>query len=197
LAKEYGGNFPPSAYEYYSRLSLFGLPLVHVRVGDRFDVVRGPVKAWIAIGSSHAVGVIFASGGIAVAPISFGGIAIGVFSFGAIAMGMFPIGAISLGVWAYGGLAIGWQVFCGVGIAWNAAMGGMAIAHDFANGSIAHAVQANTEIAAQFFGQSLFFRCAKVVSDHGFLLMLGWIIPLVLQSRIVARARRRREQANF
>jgi hypothetical protein len=62
LAKEYGGNFPPSAYEYRSRLSLFGLPLVHVRIGDRFDVVREPVKAWVAIGSSHAVGVIFASG---------------------------------------------------------------------------------------------------------------------------------------
>ena len=111
LAKEHGGKFPPSAFEYRSRLSLFGLPLVHVRVGDRFDVVRGPVKAWIAIGSSHAVGVIFASGGIAVAPISFGGIAIGLLPFGAIALGIFPIGAIALGVWAYGGLAIGWQVF--------------------------------------------------------------------------------------
>jgi RNA polymerase sigma factor (sigma-70 family) len=197
LAKEYGGNFPPAAYEFRSRLSLFGLPLVHVRIGDRFDVVRGPVKAWIAIGSSHAVGVVFASGGIAIAPLSFGGIAIGLLPFGAISMGMFSIGAISLGVWAYGGLAIGWQVFCGVGVAWNAAMGGMAIAHDFADGRIAHAAQANTEIAAQFFRQSLFFRCANVISDHGIWLMLGWIIPLALQSRIIARARRRREQENF
>jgi hypothetical protein len=197
LAKENGGNFPPAAYEFRSRLSLFGLPLVHVRIGDRFDVVRGPVKAWIAIGSSHAVGVVFASGGIAIAPLSFGGIAIGLLPFGAISMGMFSIGAISLGVWAYGGLAIGWQVFCGVGVAWNAAMGGMAIAHDFADGRIAHAAQANTEIAAQFFRQSLFFRCANVISDHGIWLMLGWIIPLALQSRIIARARRRREQENF
>jgi RNA polymerase sigma factor (sigma-70 family) len=193
LANQYAGNFPPSAFEYRSRLSLFGLPLVHVRVGDRFDVVRGPVKGWIAIGSSHAVGVIFASGGIAIAPFSFGGVAIGLLPFGAISMGMFSIGAMSLGVWAYGGLAIGWQVFCGVGIAWNAAMGGMTFAHDFANGSIAHAAQANTEAAAQFFRQSLFFRCAKVVSDHGIWLMLCWIIPLALQSRIMARARRRRE----
>jgi hypothetical protein len=196
LANQYAGQFPPSAFEYRSRLSLFGLPLIHVRIGDRFDVVRGPVKAWIAIGSSHAVGVIFASGGIAVAPLSFGGIAIGLLPFGAISMGVFSIGAISLGVWAYGGLAVGWQVFCGVGVAWNAAMGGMAIAHDFADGRIAHAAQVNTEIAAQFFRQSLFFRCAKIVSDHGIWLMLGWIIPLALQSRIMARARRRREQKN-
>ena len=103
---------------------------------------------------------------------------------------------MSLGVWTYGGLAIGWQAFGGCAVAWNAAWGGYAIAHDFANGSIAHAAQVNTEIAAQFFRQSLFFRCAKIVSDHGFWLMLGWIIPLALQSRIVARSRRRREQAN-
>jgi RNA polymerase sigma factor (sigma-70 family) len=195
LAKENGGNFPPAAYEFRSRLSLFGLPLVHVRIGDRFDILRGPVKAWIAIGSSHSVGVIFASGGIAIAPVSFGGVAIGLLPFGAISMGMFSIGAISLGVWAYGGLAIGWQVFCGVGVAWNAAMGGMAIAHDFADGRIARAAQANTEIAAQFFGQSPFFRCANIISDHGIWLMLGWIIPLALQSRIIARARRRREHS--
>ena len=196
LTKEYGGNFPPSAFEYRSRLSLFGLPLVHIRLGDRFDVVRGPVKAWIAIGSSHSIGVIFASGGIAIAPISFGGIAIGLLPFGAIALGIFPIGAIALGAWAYGGLAIGWQVFCGVGVAWNAAMGGMTFAHDFANGRVALAAQANTEIAAQFFRQSLFFRCANIVSNHGIWLTLGWIIPLALQSRLTARARRRREQTN-
>ena len=105
LAEQYGGHFPDAAFEYRSRASLFGLPLVHVRIGDRFDVVRGPVKAWIAIGSSHAIGVIFASGGLAIAPISFGGIAIGLVPFGAIALGVFPLGAISrrrLGVWRSG-----------------------------------------------------------------------------------------------
>ncbi len=197
LAKEYAGNFPPAAYEYRSRLSLFGLPLVHVRIGDRFGVLRGPVKAWIAIGGSHAVGVIFASGGIATAPLSFGGIAIGLLPFGAIALGLFPLGAISLGVWADGGLAVGWQVFCGCGVAWNAAMGGMAFAHDFALGGIVHAAQANTEIARQFIRQNLFFRCAKIVSNHGIWLTLAWVIPLVLKSRVVARARRRREQKNY
>jgi RNA polymerase sigma factor (sigma-70 family) len=196
LANECGGHFPPAAYEFRSRASLFGLPLVHVRIGDRFDVVRGPVKAWIAIGSSHAVGVIFASGGIAVAPLSFGGIAIGLLPFGAISLGIFSIGAIGLGVWVYGGLALGWQVSCGVGLAWNAAAGGLAIAHDIAAGSIAHAAQANTEIAVQFVRQSWFFRCAQIISSHGIWLMLGWIIPLAWQSRITARARRQRQLGN-
>ncbi|HEX4349266.1 MAG TPA: hypothetical protein VH251_02705, partial [Verrucomicrobiae bacterium] len=196
LAENHAGHFPEAAYEYRSRLSLFGLPLVHVRIGDRFDVMRGPVKAWFAVGSSHAVGVIFASGGIAVAPISFGGIAIGLLPFGAIALGLLPYGAFSCGVWAYGGLAVGWQVFCGCGVAWKAATGGIAIAHDFAVGGIARAVQANTEIARQFIQQNLFFRVSQVISSHSLLVMLVWVIPVAWQSRIVARARRRREQAN-
>jgi RNA polymerase sigma factor (sigma-70 family) len=193
LAHEYAGNFPPAAYEYRSSASLFGLPLIHVRLGDRFDVLRGPVKAWIAIGSSHAVGVIFASGGIAVAPVSFGGIAIGLLPFGAISVGIFSIGAICLGVWAYGALAVGWQVFCGCGIAWNAAMGGMAFAHDFADGGIAHAAQANTEIARQFFRQGWFFRCSQFISNHG--LWMIFVVPVFLQAQIAARARRQREQS--
>jgi RNA polymerase sigma factor (sigma-70 family) len=196
LARECAGNFPPAAYEYRSRSSLFGLPLVHVRLGDRFDLLRGPVKAWIAIGSSHTVGVIFASGGIAVAPLSFGGIAIGLLPFGAISMGMFPIGAISFGVWAYGALAFGWQICCGCGVAWNAAMGGIAVAHDFALGGIAHAAQANTETAKQFFQQNLFFRCAQTVSNHGLLMMLAWVIPVTLLAQVMKRARREREQEN-
>ena len=166
LAREYADNFPPAAYEYRSRSSLFGLPLIYVRLGDRFDVVRGPVKAWIAIGSSHAVGVIFASGGIAVAPLSFGGIAIGLLPFGAISAGIFPIGAISLGIWAYGALAVGWQVCCGCGFAWNAAMCGIAFAHDFALGGIAHAAQVNTEMAKQFF-QRAAMRCRRRCGNHG------------------------------
>jgi RNA polymerase sigma factor (sigma-70 family) len=196
LANQYAGNFPPAAYEYRSRLSLFGLPLVHVRLGDRFDMLRGPVKAWVAIGSSHAVGMLFASGGIAVAPVSFGGIAIGLLPFGAVGAGLVSLGAVSLGVWAFGGLAAGWQVFCGCGVAWNAAMGGLAFAHDYALGGIAQAAQANTEIARQFVQNNLFFRCAKIVSDHSFWLILFSMIPVTLMSRVMARARRRREQGD-
>jgi hypothetical protein len=196
LAEQYGGNFPASAYEYRSSWSLLGLPLVHVRIGDRFDMLRGPVKAWIAIGSSHAVGVIFASGGIAVAPISFGGIAIGLLPFGAIALGAMSIGACSFGIWAYGGLAVGWQVYCGCGAAWNAVMGGIAVAHDMAVGGVVRAAQANTEEARQFIQQNLFFRAARLLSNHGFWIMAAWVVPLAWQSRIVSRARRRREQAD-
>ena len=197
LADQYAGNFPPAAYEYRSRGCLFGLPLIHVRLGDRFDVLRGPVKAWIAISSSHAVGVIFASGGIAIAPVSFGGVAIGLLPFGAIGVGLVSLGAISLGVWSFGALAVGWQAFGGCAIAWNAVMGGLVFAHDFADGGLAFAAQANTEITAQFFRQNLFFRCSMWVSNHAVWVMLFSLIPVILQARIAARARRRRELKNF
>jgi hypothetical protein len=34
------------------------------------------------------------------------------------------------------------------------------------------------------------------MADHGFLMMLLWVIPVSLQARIVGRARRNRELAN-
>jgi RNA polymerase sigma factor (sigma-70 family) len=195
LAKEYGGNFPPSAYEYRSPWSLFGWPLVHIRIGDRFDVMRGPVKAWIAIGSSHAVGVIFASGGIAVAPFSFGGIAIGLVPFGALSLGIFSMGAVSLGIWAYGGMAIGTLQAAGAtAMAWESAQGGIALAQYYAIGNIAHALQANTDFAQQFFQRDLFSRIFKGLNRLGLLLMLAWVLPLALQARVLARARSRREK---
>ncbi|HEY1663649.1 MAG TPA: sigma-70 family RNA polymerase sigma factor [Verrucomicrobiae bacterium] len=196
LATECAGNYPPSAYEYRSRWSLLGLPLIHIRIGDRFDIVRPPVKAWIAVGSSHAVGVLFASGGIAIAPVSFGGIAIGLVPYGAMTLGVFAMGAISFGVWSYGGMAIGLQAAGANVIGWESAQGGLAMAHTYALGTIAHALQANTDIAQQFFQQNLFSRIVKTLNRFGFLMMLLWVVPLFLQSQIILRARRRREKAS-
>jgi hypothetical protein len=191
LKEQHAGQIPKAAFEYRSRWSLFGLPLIHVRIGDRFDVVRGPVKAWFAVGSSHAVGVIFASGGLAVAPFSFGGIAIGVLSFGGISLGVFSLGAIAIGYWAYGAFCVGWQIFCGSGFALHAAEGGLVMARDYALGGVAHAAEANNQIASRFAQQDLFSRIARAINNHGFLMMLAWIVPMLLQARVVARARRR------
>jgi RNA polymerase sigma factor (sigma-70 family) len=189
LAEKYQGVFPPAAFEYRSRLGLFGLPLIHVRLGDRFDVMRGPVTGWIAVGGSHSIGVIFASGGVAIAPISFGGIGIGLLTFSAVGIGLVSFSAIAVGVWAFGALAFGWQICCGCGAAWQAAGGGIVFARDYAVGGIVHAAQANNAIAGEFFHQSIFFRVAAIVARYN--LWILWVIPMVLQSRLVARARRR------
>ena len=109
-----------------------------------------PVKAWIASGD-YAVGLLFASGNFAIAPVSMGASAIGLVSFGGCAVGLLSLGGFSFGVWSFGALAFGWQVFGACAIAWNAANGGIAIAHGFAVGSIAHAWQANNGAARFLF----------------------------------------------
>ncbi|HEX5398894.1 MAG TPA: sigma-70 family RNA polymerase sigma factor, partial [Verrucomicrobiae bacterium] len=37
LAQNHHGKFPPAACEFRSRATLLGLPLLHIRLGDRFD----------------------------------------------------------------------------------------------------------------------------------------------------------------
>jgi RNA polymerase sigma factor (sigma-70 family) len=65
-------------YEYRSRFEWLGLPLIHLRFSSS-SKQRTPVKAWIAAGD-FAYGLLFACGGLAIAPVSIGGIAIGLLS---------------------------------------------------------------------------------------------------------------------
>jgi RNA polymerase sigma factor (sigma-70 family) len=176
---------PKPAREHRSRLELFGLPLVHIRFNRSADQ-RSPVKAWIAAGDC-AFGLLFAFGGLAIAPVSVGGIAIGLIPFGGATVGLFAIGGFALGGWVFGGFALGWQAFGGCAVAWNAAMGGLAIACDFALGGVAHAAQANNEIASQFMKASPFFTRMEILSHYMGWLNLLWLIPLFGWARIVAK----------
>jgi RNA polymerase sigma factor (sigma-70 family) len=176
---------PKPAWEYRSRLELFGLPLVHIRF-SRSAAQQSPVKAWIAAGD-FAFGVLFAFGGLAIAPVSVGGIAIGLLTFGGVTVALFAIGGFALGGWVFGGFALGWQAFGGCALAWNAAFGGLAIARDFALGGVAHAAQANSEIASQFMKASPFFTRMEILSHYVGWLNLLWLIPLVGWCRLVAK----------
>ena len=194
LAQEHDGIFPKPAYEFCSKTTLFGLPLVHIRIGDRFDVLRKPVKAWIAV-ANFAVGGLFAFGGVAVAPFCIGGLTVGLLPFGGLALGIMPLGGLALGVMAFGGIVIGWQAIGGCALAWKAAVGGLAIAHDFALGGIAHAAQANNSVAQGFINSNLFFKYVQAVNKHWVWMNFLWIVPLFIQWQIIARSRRR-EQTN-
>jgi len=173
------------AWEYRSKLELFGLPLVHVRF-NRSAVRRTPVKAWIAAGD-FAFGLLFAFGGLAIAPVSVGGIAIGLMPWGGTAVGLFAIGGFALGGWAFGGFALGWQAFGGCAVGWNAAMGGLAVARDFALGVVAHAAHANGEIASRFMKASPFFSRMEILSHYFGWLNLLWLIPLISWWRMLAK----------
>jgi len=180
------GPLPVPVFEYKSRLSLLGWPLVHIRLRGGLD--RGPVKAWIAVGDA-ALGLIFAFGAVAVAPISFGGFAVGLLTIGGFALGPVTFGGFSLGWWALGGMAVGWQACGGCALAWSAAQGGMAVAHDFALGGVALARHANDAVAEAFFKQNGFSRNALAVLCHAQWMNLFFLVPLALWWRS-RRARR-------
>ena len=175
-------------YEYRSRATFLGWPLVHVRMGSGLGKQHQPVKAWIAIGDT-AVGGLFAFGGMAIAPISIGGLAIGLLPFGGAAAGLFAIGGLSLGIWAYGGTAIGWQAYGGCALAWTIASGGAAIARDAAIGGFAHAAQSNNEAARTLVSSLLFFKVGKIIEQYIVWMQLLWVAPMMLWWRAMRRAR--------
>jgi RNA polymerase sigma factor (sigma-70 family) len=194
LANEHGGQFPPAAFEYCTRAKFLGLPLVHIRVGDRFDLVRGPVKGWIAMGN-FAVGGLAAFGGVTVAPVCVGGVAVGLVAMGGFTLGFIVLGALAAGAFALGGAVAGWQAIGGFAIGWQSAVGNLALAHDFAVGNIVRAAQANTEAAKQFVNSGTFLPAASFINRHMFWMNLTWIVPLFIQWRLIARSRH--ERKNF
>jgi hypothetical protein len=134
---------------YRSGASLFGLPLVHVAMGQIVDgqYRRGIARAWVAIGDV-AVGALFAAGGLSMGLISVGGLALGIVPIGGFAVGGAAVGGLAMGAMAIGGAAFGWV----------AAAGGLAVAHDFASGGLAVARHANDAAAADHFAVDRFFR---------------------------------------
>ena len=184
------------AWEYRSKFVLLGLPFIHVRVSGGLTVPVMPIKAWIASGE-YAVGLLFAFGNLAIAPVSIGALPIGLLSFGGCAVGLLSLGGFSFGIWSFGALAFGWQVFGGCAIAWNAADGGIAIAYDFAVGGIAHALQANNDAARFYFQSNLFFQHARLPLRYLAWLNLLWVIPMLARWRVVTSSRRRRKSAHL
>lgn len=86
-------------YEYKSPQTFFGLPLIHIRLGERgLCTARGI----IAIGNC-AVGVL-AIGGFSFGLVSVGGLSLGLlFSLGGWAVGALAVGGLALGLLAFGG----------------------------------------------------------------------------------------------
>jgi len=189
LAAQGAAAHAKPAFEYCSQTKLLGLPLVHIRIGDRFDILHQPVRAWIAV-ANYAFGGLFAFGGVVVAPVSIGFCALGLLPLGGLALGVLAFGGFAMGGWAFGGLTIGWQTVGCFAIAWQAAAGNLAWAHDFATGAIVHAAQANNPVADRFLESAPFFRLARVALNHAGWLNLLWVTPLFVQWRLILRKKR-------
>lgn len=134
-------------YEYKSKRTLFGLPLVHINCGfDRNHWARGIIAignvatGFVALGGvafglftlgGVGFGLLLALGAISIGSVSIGGIAVGLLAWGGIAAGWLAVGGMSLGVYAAGGMAVGSQV----------AVGGAAAAQHLAIGMDAEGAQ--------------------------------------------------------
>jgi len=115
------------SYEYRSKTTLFGWPLLHVAIGVNPATGRKrSARAIIAVGTAprgliafgdEAVGVI-ACGIFGYGVISFSVIAVGIFACGSVAAGLvFAMGGMAIAPVAMGGLAFGW--FASGAMAWG------------------------------------------------------------------------------
>lgn len=185
-----GASSEPAAYEYRSRRSLLGLPLVHIRFGGSPAVRPQPVKAWIAIGDI-AIGGLFAAGGLAIAPVALGAFVIAGVLFSGFGIGLLTYAGFGLGIWAMGGMVVGLNSIGCVAIAWNAAVGGIAVARGFAQGGVALALHANDDVSLAYVRNRVFFQ-------YAYLLMTKWLLPTMLvatlPSLIMSRVMRRKSR---
>lgn len=121
----------PFHYEYASKRTVRGIPLVHINLGTGLKRAKGI----IAIGNI-AQGVI-AIGGVSIGIVAIGGAGIGLLALGALAIGLLAaaggiaagavaVGGVALGLFSIGGLAAGVYSLGGCAFAGQIAAGGYA-----------------------------------------------------------------------
>jgi len=126
----------PVYYEYKSKRTFHGLPLVHVKLGPGITRAKGVV----------AIGTV-ATGVVSLGALSFGLLSLGAISFGLIALGalaiglLIALGSIAIGTLAFGGIAIGIIAMGGLAVG-QYSIGGCALADKIARGGYASATVA-------------------------------------------------------
>ena len=115
-------------YEYKSKKTYKGVPLVHVNIGIGLYYAKGI----IAVGNI-AKGVV-AVGGLSCGIIALGAISLGLLAFGGLAIGLIlSLGGFALNTLvAIGGIAVGTFSLGGIAVGFYSAIGGIAVAkHPF------------------------------------------------------------------
>ncbi|MDJ0917441.1 MAG: sigma-70 family RNA polymerase sigma factor [Woeseiaceae bacterium] len=161
------------AREVKSKTYIAGVPLFHFRFGapEKDDA---PVVGWIAGGGDRAYGLLFAWGGIAVAPVSVGIVSFGLFSIGAVGFGLFGVGAVGIGIIGFGSAAVAYKAYASLSaLGWSSAFSpGISVAKEAAIGPVAYAEHVNNELA---------FEIASLAAmDQVYLWILGAIAALVI-----------------
>ena len=114
--------YTPYHYEYRSKCTLLGLPLVHIHLGYGLRRARG----------------IIAIGNVATGLVAIGGFSAGLLSVGGLGIGLLSLGGITVGAAAAGGLAFGLlAALGGCAFSLGGAFGGCAISRFVAMGGAA------------------------------------------------------------
>lgn len=129
IVNNYYGDGPRRwHYEYKSKRTLFGLPLVHISCGPGIHWARGIIAigdiatGFVALGGiavglvslgALSLGLLLALGALSVGIVSIGGFALGLLVLGGFAFGLLSVGGISCGVYAAGGLVTASKVAVG------------------------------------------------------------------------------------
>lgn len=173
-----------SAGLYRSRAALFGVPLLHVRFAAP-EEGDGPIVGWIA-GGDRAIGLFFAWGAFAVAPVSVGAFSVGVVAIGAVSVGVIGIGTFGVGLVAIGAVAIGARAYAWLSaLGWQFAQsGGFGVSHFAASAPVAFAPQVNNP--------AVFAAAANPSVQQGQMIFytaisLATLIPITLYARAVRR----------
>lgn len=133
------------SYEYKSKRSWRGMPLVHVNIGfgrsaKGVIAIGLAAKGIVAIGLAGlgvitlapvGIGLLLSAGIVAIGGIALGDFAIGVVAIGAFCVGIFSMGALAVGQFSFGAIAIGQQVAVG-----DVARGDIALGFSEATGTV-------------------------------------------------------------
>lgn len=128
-----------SYFEYKSKISIFNLPLLHIKYRKTRNAKIARAKGIIAIGEI-ATGVLLGFGAISCGIFSFGILSIGLLlSVGILSIGSFSFGCISIGLYSIGAIAIGLETIGAVSLAKDVSFGAVSKAEtaigDVVNGS--------------------------------------------------------------
>ncbi len=133
------------SYEYKSKRSWRGMPLVHINIGfgrsaKGVIAIGLAAKGIVAIGLAGlgvitlapvGIGLLLSAGIVAIGGIALGDFAIGVVSIGAFCVGIFSMGALAVGQFSFGAIAVGQQVAVG-----DVARGDIALGFSEATGTV-------------------------------------------------------------
>ena len=133
------------SYEYKSKRSWRGMPLVQVNIGfgrsaKGVIAIGLAAKGIVAIGLAGlgvitlapvGIGLLLSAGIVAIGGIALGDFAIGVVAMGAFCVGIFSMGALAVGQFSFGAIAIGQQVAVG-----DVARGDIALGFSEATGTV-------------------------------------------------------------